>query len=26
VRIAEPSEPKGVCIFLLRNEAVLRDI
>jgi len=26
VRIAERSEPKGVCIFLLRNEAVLRDI
>jgi hypothetical protein len=26
VRIAERAEPKGVCISMLRNEAVLRDI
>jgi hypothetical protein len=26
VRVAERVEPKGVCISLLRNETVLRDI
>jgi hypothetical protein len=26
VRVAEWSKPKGVCISLLRNEAMLRDI
>jgi len=26
VRVAERAESKGVCISLLRNEAVLRDI
>jgi len=26
VRIAERAEPKGVCISVLRNEAMLRDV